>query len=753
MLSDEAVEELTSCFQYWNLETCKRLSGFDPAVLEGPAEFFDDDSDSDTRPDSDFDDDVCSAFADLDISAVEAPAMGNCNQAVVRCVCCNNCHWSCHKSILALDSRREKMAALYRSSPLQFRQTAQAFIFLCHEEAMSSRDAQTADRHSFDWHLPGIPGRICRGAFIYGLYLGQKMLRTLKKWVVNYDMMTYQHGNSGIARQQPLYADLRYTDAINFIKELVTDYCIVLPWRVNKIVTHAFPPTLTITEIHRRYVEACHIVRGDEYPPFCRSSLFLLLKATCPNVTYSLVRTDVCDTCHRHTYLMQRTVNNGPSALEAKLAELTAHMELARYHRECYNNDIEHYTGAVKCWDTSTVVICFDYAQNVTVPHHHDCPGRIYFKTPLRIGIFGIYSTSSEDMTTFFLSEDITASYGKGANATISMLHHFLEDLWLTSPTDSSVRKRPEHIIIWCDNCGGQNKNNMFMQYCAWQVANNYTGIVDITVKFMLAGHTKFVCDRLFGIGKRAWHREAADTPEEAIDVWRRASPYIKVVDATTVAFRDWQGMYSACKDIPAIKKQHRFIFKAEWPWEVETSTDGKEAFKRHIIATAANRAALNTPFETVPLLVYKALSSERRWYLYKDVRPFVKECNHNHPIWSKPEEPYTPFVSYKQQAVHLNAEVTQLRGESSAMAKSGSGNGKRGRPAASNGNVTSAPSRKRLSLPSGTSEAAFSAAAQSPTPSHGDTLDEEFIMRAHGARGGSSAHFTRSKTKRPCDP
>ena len=50
---------------------------------------------------------------------------------------------------------------------------------------------------------------------------------------------------------------------------------------------------------------------------------------------------------------------------------------------------------------------------------------------------------------------------GKGANCIASMLHHYLEH----------YGRGETHLIIHADNCVGQNKNNIVMEYLAWRVS------------------------------------------------------------------------------------------------------------------------------------------------------------------------------------------------------------------------------------------------------------------------------------------
>ena len=51
-------------------------------------------------------------------------------------------------------------------------------------------------------------------------------------------------------------------------------------------------------------------------------------------------------------------------------------------------------------------------------------------------------------------------------------------------------------VHLHADNCGGQNKNTIMVQYLLWRVM---TGQHDeITLSFMIPGHTKFSPDWCF---------------------------------------------------------------------------------------------------------------------------------------------------------------------------------------------------------------------------------------------------------------
>ena len=90
---------------------------------------------------------------------------------------------------------------------------------------------------------------------------------------------------------------------------------------------------------------------------------------------------------------------------------------------------------------------------------------------------------------------DEGVSIGKGANCTISLLHHFL----------SHHNFGEINLVLHADNCSGQNKNRYVMQYLAWRVS---TGLNErIEISFMLVGHTKFAPDWCFGLFKQKFRK------------------------------------------------------------------------------------------------------------------------------------------------------------------------------------------------------------------------------------------------------
>ena len=88
----------------------------------------------------------------------------------------------------------------------------------------------------------------------------------------------------------------------------------------------------------------------------------------------------------------------------------------------------------------------FDFAQNIQYPCNPQQPGPAYFKSARKCRIFGVCCEPLCFQVNYLIDEDDDP--GKGANSTISMLHHFLE-------THGVGEKA---LSLRADNCVGQNK-------------------------------------------------------------------------------------------------------------------------------------------------------------------------------------------------------------------------------------------------------------------------------------------------------
>ena len=101
---------------------------------------------------------------------------------------------------------------------------------------------------------------------------------------------------------------------------------------------------------------------------------------------------------------------------------------------------------------------------------------------------------------------------GKGANAIISMLHHFFEH--------HGFGESIAHLQA--DNCTGQNKNRFVMLYCMCRV--HACLHKEITMSFLLVGHTKFSPDWCFGLFKQLYRQTNVGSIYDIAEVFKRRS-------------------------------------------------------------------------------------------------------------------------------------------------------------------------------------------------------------------------------------
>ena len=133
----------------------------------------------------------------------------------------------------------------------------------------------------------------------------------------------------------------------------------------------------------------------------------------------------------------------------------------------------------------------FDYAQSISICHLADQPGPFYFLSGRKIRLFGIGIEHLQCQFNFLIDEGL--SVGKGSNSVCSILHHLLAVM--------DLAKDQRKICIHADNCGAQGKYKFVLGFFIYLVAKGEFD--EIELAFMVAGHTKFYCDAVFGLSKK----------------------------------------------------------------------------------------------------------------------------------------------------------------------------------------------------------------------------------------------------------
>ena len=214
---------------------------------------------------------------------------------------------------------------------------------------------------------------------------------------------------------------------------------------------------------------------------------------------------DLCWVCQTNNTAIVRSVNVLEEEKSETVRTQELHLQRAMSRRSYYSNlcqrssdvaksfGLQHFQKSVPNSLPAAFHYSFDFAQQVLYPANPMQPGPIYFKIPHRCQVFGIHAEGIGKQMNYLIDESV--SCGKGANAAISMLHHFLENFAFGE----------QNLELTADNCAGQNKNTYLMWYLIWRLANGFNEKASIS--FMLAGHTKFAPDWCFGLFKRQYRR------------------------------------------------------------------------------------------------------------------------------------------------------------------------------------------------------------------------------------------------------
>jgi len=228
---------------------------------------------------------------------------------------------------------------------------------------------------------------------------------------------------------------------------------------------------------------------------------------------------------------------------------------MARTQRELYNQKKQLARDKPDECRTYTV----DYSQNVYMPHFGDeQPGETYYYSPVNAYVLGIVDCGRKPMRmtahVYFENEG-----KKGGNNVTSLLRKQLfGDGFLAQD-----KKHVKEINFVFDNCGGQNKNRMVLRMLLHFVKR---GICDVArATFLIKGHTKNDCDRMFNLMKQGYRKKNSYTPSDVLNNLKH--PDVKAMKAHAFNFFDWD----ACKDVymrrpEHVKKNHTFKCHANDP-------------------------------------------------------------------------------------------------------------------------------------------------------------------------------------------
>ena len=274
---------------------------------------------------------------------------------------------------------------------------------------------------------------------------GKYRLESLSTWVTRNGVTERMHGNTKHSPHNAMSPE-HLGFLAEFTKNTASAHGLSLPGTLpnheQKVLL--LPSDMSKLEVYHRYKTACS---QANFSPIGKSKFYSVWKEALPFIGTMKPATDLCFDCQQQIGAAKEMYIPGqrPSVM--------------------------HYS--------------FDYAQQVHFPNNPQQPGPAYFLSARKCQIFGIACEPTGKQVNYLIDEGETIH--KGANATVSLLNHFIDNHGL----------KEDNMFLHADNCVGQDKNNVLIQYLLFRTLMGHHK--SITLSFMLPGHTKFALDRDLG--------------------------------------------------------------------------------------------------------------------------------------------------------------------------------------------------------------------------------------------------------------
>ena len=309
---------------------------------------------------------------------------------------------------------------------------------------------------------------ICKDMSLILYAMSYSRFRRLKEHYESHGISQRVHGNSKRLPKNTLPHAV-VEDVTTFLSNFVEENAVLLPGRIPGFKNDnikLLSSSETKMSVWRTFKTACE--EADKQA-VSYSKFIDLWEQFHPTVVVAKPMSDLCFTRQQNTSKLLRSANLAESEKSACVQSQQEHLNCVQTERELYRhvckkakttfeaveNTIELNESHVACSLNGTMHYSFDFAQQVHIPSNPMQPGPIYFKTPRKCGIFGVMCEAIPQQVNYLIDEAVDV--GKGANTTISYVHHYFENHGL-GETD---------VHLHADNCSGQNKNNYFIWYLA----------------------------------------------------------------------------------------------------------------------------------------------------------------------------------------------------------------------------------------------------------------------------------------------
>ena len=364
-----------------------------------------------------------------------------------------------------------------------------------------------------------------------------------------------------------------------------------------------------------------------------------------PKLVVAKAREDICDDCWRYAnsfrFKSRKEKENDDRKDDASMDDNAAiaeqennervikeaglHVEQAEIQRNYFNEKVAQAKDSrFKQRSERTVTLVLDYAQNMSVPQFgSEQPGQTYYLCPMNVYVFGIVDTADNDrLYAHVYTKDVA---GKGGNCVASMMMSHIEKQ--LAPINSEDTGPLKEINLVMDNCGGQNKNRHVLRLLNVIVLRKLA--VRVNAIFLVKGHTKNPCDRMFNILKLKTKKANLYTPTTLLAALKAQEQVDAFFFDKFYDWNEWENRFMRAT-IPGIKSFHVFTVDAtvDEGLSMQRATHhGAEVDKIAVVTgcNQHNRSWLSTSPNVLPKL---GITDIKHVELYDKWRPLVPEIH-----------------------------------------------------------------------------------------------------------------------------
>ncbi|ETI44137.1 hypothetical protein F443_11144 [Phytophthora nicotianae P1569] len=474
----------------------------------------------------------------------------------------------------------------------------------------ATRRRGKGEREKFHYYLSFV-GQVCRSAFAHCLGVKSLTIQRYKRRVRERNIAAKEHGNK--LNKNASSVDVVWL--VKWFKEFAAEVGDVVPVRVrtqktkdgvvNKYYSREDYALLPATfnwnvwheEMHKYVALGLHM---NEPAP---STIRKLLSIHCPKIKIRSDQSNVCDLC---TVYQTRMRYNGTADQTEELGKDT---ESARRMRREFKKD----RAAVQSGDEASsdlAVIVMDFSQNLTIPSVACTPSQWYFCSLLAVNVFGIFFDNTGTQTT-----TCTTNLRAG--------RHFIRTVVIPYGN--------KHLVVYADNCMGQNKNNHVIKFF---VALVHMGVLErVDYKLFVKGHTKNSCDRGFGHIRKHVSRQDCWTMNHIISAVDNSATSNTTVHISrgNLFFTSYKPVVTELyKNLTSVQQYQVFSMVKDQPGVV-LCRKGPD--------NEATRQDLRRNVDGVATDDIKVDRIEKMLDLHNKIHPYVPEEFQDDPIYAKPSE------------------------------------------------------------------------------------------------------------------